>query len=191
MTINDVMLEFTQPKEVFTGGIHTPPECRLLMYALAKAARANMIVETGYDAGYTTMALAETGAEVWAVDNLSEYAIADVFARPLLAPYPKVTLHLSDALVFIKGLEDESVDLIFVDDNHDYDHVEKEAIEVKRILRPGGIALFHDVLEYEKIGKVIFEVFSEWQVMMLPCVSPVFQRDFGLGLVRKPVMEVA
>ena len=191
MIINDVMCDFTQPKTIFTGGVHTPPECRLLMYALAKAARANMIVETGYDAGYTTMALAQTGAEVWAVDNLSEYKSAEVVARQLLEPYPNVTLHHADAIAFIKELENESVDLIFVDDNHKYDHVLKEAIEIKRILRPGGIALFHDVLEYEMIGTVILEVFSGWQTMILPCVSPVIQRDFGLGLVRKPVMEVA
>ena len=71
MLINDLTKELTQ--DVEAGGANTPPEARLFLYSLAKMIRAKDILETGYDAGYTTLALAMTGAHVDAIDNLSEY----------------------------------------------------------------------------------------------------------------------
>ena len=183
MVTVDVLQPFTQTYE--SGGIHTPPEFRLWLTTLALGMHAREIVETGYDAGYTTLALALSGAHVVGIDNLSEYADADLVARRNLAGCRNVQLIQCDALGYLRGRVDESVDLIFIDDNHNPFHVHQEALEIRRVLRPGGYAVFHDTLSRE-LWHVIESVFPDWQRVQLPCFSPAAMQDYGAGLVRKP-----
>jgi predicted O-methyltransferase YrrM len=173
------------PTEAYSGGIHTPPETRVLLLMVAHAMRAKRIIETGYDAGMTTRLLADSGASVLGIDNLAEYPAVDKYAREILKDYPNVELLCDDAHQALRGEPSESVDLIFVDDRHKPTHVNRVAWEVKRVLKPGGIAAFHDV-KYANLMPVINEVFEGWQMIVLPAISPEGQSDLGLALVRKP-----
>ena len=168
-----------------SGGANTPSAARLLLAALARLLDAQDVLETGYDAGTTTEALASVGGRVFGIDNLREYAAADAIARERLAGYENVTLVNTDALTYLQDQDDASFDLIFIDDRHSAEHVRAEAIEVRRVLRPGGIAAFHDTI-YCSLWAVVEDVFGDWQRIELPCPSPRMGRDFGLGLVRKP-----
>lgn len=174
---------FTQ--EHFTGGVHTPPETRLLLYSLAVAMRAKRVLELGYDAGYTLLALAMSGAECVGVENYSDTGAARGMAESLLADYSNVTLINQEAIAFLEAQADESFDLIFVDDSHNHNHVAIEINNIRRILAPGGIAVFHDVIE-RNLWTLIERDFANWQRIMLPAISPHTRTDFGIGVVRKP-----
>lgn len=183
------VLLFPYSQEVISGGIHTPPELRTILFALGVGLRATDILETGYDAGHTTLALARTGANVVAIDNLSEYGEVDRKARLLLEGYPNVTLINGDALKYLGDAADESFDLIFIDDYHRAEHVMAEAYQVRRVLRPGGCAVFHDTIIHG-LWAVMQRVFADWPMVQLPCFSPQAGRDYGAGLVRKPLEGV-
>jgi SAM-dependent methyltransferase len=154
-----------------SGGDHTPPEMRVLLYALALSYRAEDILETG--------------ANVVAIDNLSEYGHVDKHARELLAKYDNCQLLKTDALAYLRGCPDESFDLIFIDDSRTYDHVEQETTETRRVIRPGGLIIFHDTI-FCDLWRVVDTIFPDWGRMQLPAISPARDVDFGLGLVTRP-----
>lgn len=185
MTLNLIALlsKFDQPE--WSGGSHTAPELRLLLFALAYSLRATRIIETGYDAGMTTVVLAETGAEVVGIDNGEEYPNVKGAATERVKEYPNIELIEGDALEYLRSQADNSIDFIFIDDAHHYNWVLTEALEVKRILRPGGLAAFHDTTECN-IWEIIDNVFADWQRIELPAISPGLSRDMGVGVVRKP-----
>jgi predicted O-methyltransferase YrrM len=181
-----LMEELTQRQEVVkSGGVHVPPALRLLLLALAHLS-GGPVLETGYDAGFTTGALALSGLPVVGVDNLSEYGYVDGPARERLADYQNVTLVKEDALVYLRGLDDESLGLAFIDDNHDRTHVMLEAQELRRALKPGGFAVFHDT-EACYLCEVLDAEFPGWELLYLPAVSPDNGLDYGVGIVRKPL----
>lgn len=182
----DTLLErLTQTDE--SGGIHIPPEMRLFLCCLARLMKAESVIETGYDAGFTTLALSFSGANVVAVDNLTQYPYVDPQARKMLAGQENVKLHKAEALEFLKSLPDESVDLAFIDDWHFAGHVEGEAQQIERILRPGGVGVFHDTrAEDLQVWPAVSSVIPDWEHISLPAVSAHSGRDYGFALVRKP-----
>lgn len=125
-------------------------------------------------------------ARVLAVDDLGEYETADEVARERLSEYENVELRIADALQTLKGLPDDAVDFIFIDDDHSPVMVEREIFEVRRVLRPGGIAMFHDTLIYDGPWFLIEKHMGDWQRINLPAISPLSCLDYGMGLVRKP-----
>lgn len=184
MSSGELLVKFTQ-KEV-SGGVCTAPAARLLMHALLVLLGAKRAIETGYDAGVTTEALAMSGAEVLGVDDLCEYSEVDTNARVRLAGYPNVTLVEDDALAFLKQQPDCSIDFIFVDERHLAEYVKDESEEIRRIMRPGGVAVFHDTAIFPELRNVVHSSFEDWQCMDLPAVSPYHGINFGISVVRKP-----
>jgi len=183
-------------QQFVSGGIHIRPDTRMLLYALAMSVVPVTIVETGYDAGVTTEALALTGAQVLAIDDLSQYVHSDGPARERLAPYPNVSLIKRDALEFLRAQADASICFAYIDDCHKVDYTRDEAIELCRVLRPGGLAAFHDTVVCS-LWSVIQPVFGNWQRINFQAFpregslagngEPYEQRtDFGLGVVKKP-----
>lgn len=185
MSLNllSLLSQLDQPE--WSGGSHTAPELRLLLFCLAHSLRATRIIETGYDTGMTTIVLAETGAEVIGVDNGEQYPNVKQVALERVGQYPNCKLIQGEALAYLKEQDNDSIDLIFIDDNHEFEQVVAEAQEVRRILRPGGIAVFHDTTEC-KIWAIVEETFPDWQRIEIPAISPGLSRDCGVGIVRKP-----
>jgi predicted O-methyltransferase YrrM len=179
---SELLKTFTQVAH--SGGIHTAPEARLILFALAVGIRAKDILELGSDAGATTLALSMSGAQVTGVDNRSEYPDVKPTAEAQVAPYPNCKIVYKDALEFLRESPDNAYDLIFVDDDHKMDHVREEAIEVRRVLRAGGFVAFHDTVIHN-LWQVIEEVYPDWQRINLPAISPSAGSDYGIGLVRK------
>ena len=176
-------------QEEYSGGLWTTPGNRLLLLGLAVSMGAEDILELGYDAGVTTEIFAMSGAKrVVGVDNLSEYGGVEPKARQRLSIYPNVELHNGDALDYLHACSDESFDIIFIDDYHGLQHVMAEAQEVRRVLRPGGFAIFHDTIIHA-LWEAIATVLPDWQQIELPSMqrkAPYQDQDFGMGLVRKP-----
>lgn len=171
--------------KVESGGWHVSGAGRLLLLSLALLVDDGDVLETGYDAGYTTEALCLSRKQVYAVDNGSEYPDVKPLAVQRLEPYNDCSLITGDALAFLREQPDNSYSLIFLDDYHGAAHVALEAQEVRRILKPGGIVAFHDT-NSRGLWAVVENIFPDWQRINLPFVSPSTKDDYGLGLVRKP-----
>ena len=172
-------------REPISGGSHTAPETRSLLALIALLTGSRDVLETGYDAGGTTEILCMTGANVTAIDNLSEYPEVNERAKKKLSGYDNCTLIEGDALEFLRSAHDESYDLVFIDDKHDLLHVAEEAKELHRVLRPGGVATFHDT-KFHGIWHVMQSVFPKWNKMEFVSMSPILNVDLGFGIAIKP-----
>jgi len=178
----------------FSGGLYTTHGNKMMLVAIALTIHAKDILELGYDAGATTLALAMTGANVVGVDNGDEYPEVKVNALERMKDYPNVTLCNMDALLYLQKCEDSSFDLIFIDDWHDYTHVLNEAAQARRVVRPGGFVCLHDTIVHGLWG-AIEEIFPDWQRIEMPSIQDgeMWQgveryrgQNFGFGMVRRP-----
>ena len=178
-----------------SGSSYMPPANRLLLVGMALSMRAKDILELGYSTGRTTLALALTGANVVAVDNHFEDSREMEAVKTLLSGAHHVTFVREDALLYLIGLPAESVDLVFLDDCHWPAYTALECIQLQRILRPGGVAAFHDVLASHLIETISAAFPLPWEIFQLPSIqgwagysgdAELIDRDFGLGFARKP-----
>jgi len=184
--LGTLMKAFTQvPTDGESGGIHTAPELRLFLLALAKLIGATDILETGYDSGMTVEAIDLSGARVTGVDDRSEYPGVKPEATRRLVDYPDVRLIEKEACQYLREQADASFDLVFVDDNHAVGHVKEEAEHIHRVLRPGGIVVFHDSSFRELYG-ALKEVLIGWEHIQLPTFSPVLKQNMGVAVFKKP-----
>lgn len=56
----------------------------------------------------------------------------------------KITLNLKGSPEALKEIPNETIDLIFIDGNHSYNNVINDFKEADRIIKQGGIIMFHD-----------------------------------------------
>lgn len=171
-------------KQIGHGGSNTPPETRLLLFSLAVSMQARDILELGCDMGYTTRVLATTGVNVVGVDAFCEGN--EESACQLTAPYPNCTIVKSEAYQYLLSIPGRSFDMVFVDDFHDPHHVGRESIAIRRIIRPHGIVAFHDTIYDPRLREVVQKIFSDCEQIEFPAVSPLYERDFGITIVRIP-----
>lgn len=185
-TTVDILSPFKQ--QLVSGGINTPPEARMLMLALVMLTDAQDVLETGYDAGHTTFALAMSGKNITAIDNGSEYPGVKDYAKNLLKSRSNTTMLTGDALAFMCNAPDNSFDFIFVDDNHAVSHVALETDQVVRILRSGGLVAYHDV-NINGIGEMVDSKLVGWRNLgRLRCWSEFNNSNFGIGIYQKPTV---
>ena len=129
-----------------------------VMIALIRGLRPTTLIETGTFEGLTTKALAAhlaPGAHLYTIECDEERA---AIAREFLADCPNVSVACRDAISAMAEFDDNTVDFIFLDDDHDPNHVVLEFLEVRRILKPGGVCCVHDVLgpyDLEKVMKLV------------------------------------
>lgn len=118
----------------------------ITLFALAVSIRAKRVLETGVRNGGTTWpllkAVAITGGKLTSVD------IQDHGFRP---PVPAEELSrlwdfvVQDALTFLKD-NNETYDLIYIDDLHTTDHLYKELLEVHRVANKSTVIVLHDLM---------------------------------------------
>ena len=115
----------------------------LILYALAVASRARVILELGVKDGNSTLPLLtaahQNGGHLTSVDKID----------PVFTPPEGLAIRWSfvkqDALDFLKS-RNERYDLVFVDDWHAYSHVKAELAELDRLVGPGSLILLHDTM---------------------------------------------
>ena len=140
-----------------------------LLYALAIANRSQVIVETGMNnmAGaspWLIMAATINGGWYHGVDIRPESIDKCRDAVDRLFEEPRATLTLGDAVGLLPLLfQPESIDFLFVDDDHTYAHVKKEIEAFWPLMKTGGLMLFHDIVgvheadiwpQLEKLGGI-------------------------------------
>lgn len=179
-----------------SGGSYVAPGNRLLLMGLAVTIGAQDILETGTNTGVTTLALAMTGARVVTVDHGDHDPRVEQIAAQRLAGYANVRMVRDDALYYLATRQDALFDLIFLDDCHWPEYTRLELRHAQRLLRPGGVLVFHDTKSCH-LWEVIEDLLpATWQRLELPSWQggpgyhgepAVAGQDFGLGVVRKPL----
>jgi predicted O-methyltransferase YrrM len=151
------------PALAYTAGA-TEPWTVHLMQAYIVAAEPKVVIETGSFSGETTIALGEALASVEGIALLYTVeadAARSAHVKQLMENRPFIGVGVnvvhSDALEFLRSVPAESVDMIFLDDDHKQPHVRQELLEARRILRPGGVCFVHDVMAVFNLAPAIRE----------------------------------
>lgn len=167
----------TDPLHFFRSGT-TEPWTVDVICALAAALQPNVVIETGTFEGYTTAKLCEVlpSAAVYSIEyDKARYERV----QAELTRWPNLTLANRDALEALAEFADESVDFIFLDDDHTPNHVAAEILEAKRVLRGGGVCLVHDVHGHFGLDFIVKLAGGQ----CLPFVK--LHRAGGLGIIVK------
>lgn len=142
------------------GGVYI--EELAILCGIVALLKPKRIVEIGTTEGRTTLNLAlysPPDAEIITLDlppdappvapeSGPDYRQAGI-AEPgvLFRNHPlaaKIHLVLADSTSFNWSPYERSVDLVFIDGAHDYESVRKDSENALRIVRPGGVILWHD-----------------------------------------------
>jgi predicted O-methyltransferase YrrM len=174
----------------------TEPQVTEIVCAIARGMNASVVVETGTYKGLTTLALWEAlrgqgrVAQILSIESDPERFqsaadhIAEVTASVLLTEHGTadcaITCSLNDALVALDHLPVGQVDLVFLDDDHDKNHVRAEVCAAFRVLRSGGVLCLHDVCGLFDLGEIVRTMGG----VVLPLVR--LHASGGLGIMVKP-----
>lgn len=141
-----------------------------------------VVLETGSFMGRTSRVIADAlasigGGQFVVLEVDPERALA---TKRRLEAYPTVAVNvlLGDALQNLRRLPDWSIDLAFVDDNHEKPHVRKELMALWPKMNRGGLILLHDVFGSCDLQSVVQE-FGGYS-LDLPRMGPAG----GLGIIQ-------
>lgn len=162
----------------------TEPWVADLVAMFIKAKGARVVLETGSFMGRTSRVIADTlaflgGGRFIVMEMDLDRALA---TRRRLEAYPSVFVNLlqGDALQNIPRLPAGSVDVAFIDDNHEKTHVYKEVTLLYPKMAPGGLILLHDVFGSCDLQTVV-ALFGGYSID-LPRLGPAG----GLGIIQCP-----
>ena len=174
---------------VWNGNTELPVS--FLLYTLALANRAKVIVETGVNNG--------AGATLWlafaALANGGVYHGVDIDNAALgradeaiRQAIPTAIFHMykGNALdVLPQAFPSGGIDLLFVDDDHHRAQVEQEIRTFLPLLTPGGLLLFHDVVGVHE--RDVWEPLRAAGGIRLVTHAHLANKPFGgLGLLQRP-----
>jgi predicted O-methyltransferase YrrM len=124
---------------------------RELTWLANTSAKCNTIVEFGSYKGRSCRAMADnTDGIIWAVDPWSDEVIPGVTADVLSEFKANLSDHIKSGKVIPvqevseKFSLDKSVDMVFIDADHNYDHVTQDIINAMSLVKPNGIISGHD-----------------------------------------------
>ena len=179
------------PLERYLPG-STEPWTADVVCGIARALHPSFVVETGTFEGRTTLALWDALREQ---DHLSVLVsvemdhdrcvtAAEALRSAAASRQGRGSCSLKcqegDAIAYLRSLPSESVDLVFLDDDHTLDHVAVEMMEALRVLRSHGVLCMHDVSGASPLGtlvKTMGGVVLDFRKM---------HHTGGLGIVVKP-----
>jgi len=118
----------TEPE---SGIIHEP-----LVAAIAAFLRPQLYVELGAN-GASTFRMVVPFAERGIAVDIEAY-------EHFFEGIPNGRFVRQDSVEFLRGLDDDCVDLCFIDSSHEYGTTIAEFEQLVRVVRPNGVVLFHD-----------------------------------------------
>jgi hypothetical protein len=128
--------------------------------------------KTGVEVGVAAGAYSETLAKhnpqmkLWGIDPYAgyrpyrDYTLKSTFDRmrqeayERLKPYPNYEFIYDFSMEAIKDFEDESLDFVYIDGNHQEPYVSEDINGWSRKVRPGGIVAGHDYIRLSSQGMV-------------------------------------
>jgi len=175
------------------GGVwhgNTELPVSLVLYSLALANRAQVIVETGVNNGagatlWLAFAATANGGAYHGVD-IDKDAVARAQAALVASiPNARYTFYKGNALDILPAhFQPDTIDLIFVDDDHHKAQVEQEIETFLPLVRPGGLMCFHDVLGVHEAD--VWEPLKARGGMRLVTHAHLPNKPFGgLGILQR------
>ena len=115
--------------------------------------------------------------KIW--DTTLDVYPSEVGFRFKNAPFEKkITQLLGDSQIFDFSIYHKKVDLVFVDACHHYEHVKKDSENAFKMLRRGGIILWHDYASYASgVKKALHEIAKERHLQQIMGTSLVIYKD--------------
>lgn len=117
----------------------------MCLFGIALGLNAKTIVELGVRNGDTTLPLS-----IAAQCNDGHLYSVDINDCTSELPYylkEHQTFIKSDAIEFLENWNDKkTIDLVYIDDWHSYDHVKKELEVLDRLVSPSTVILIHDLM---------------------------------------------
>lgn len=118
-----------------------PPEQHIEHHALvaeiAAFLRPDVYVELGANGGATFKRVLPYVKRGFAVD-------IEAYEHLFEGMPPHGKFIRQDTVEFLKTLDVDFVDLVFLDSSHEFQSTLREFEEIRRVLRPNGVVLFHD-----------------------------------------------
>ncbi|HCR52124.1 TPA: hypothetical protein DIV48_00565 [Candidatus Kaiserbacteria bacterium] len=109
------------------------------------------------------------GIDAWtSYENYRDYDKNDLendayqHAQKKLARFKNVTLKKAWSLDAVKEFPDESLDWVFIDANHSYEHVVADIAAWSRKVRKGGLVIGHDYFVNSKLNFGVIEAVNGW-----------------------------
>lgn len=155
-----------------------------LVAAIARFLAPQLYVELGIEHATTLIAVLPYCVRAIAVDIYDRSAEC--------AGFPTATFIQADSRDFLPTLNDDAIDLCFLDSSHEFAATVQEFAWLDRKVRPNGVVLFHDAYppnsEFaqpgncgrvcEAVAKLKVDYASRWEFVTLPA-------QFGLTIARK------
>lgn len=144
-------------------------EGALLFEIIKKTPQEITIVEIGTAWGYTAALMAMTGHKVITIDNYKDLNqspahpithIQNTFLRTLPIQFIKGE-SIEIAPLFIN----ESIDILFIDTNHEYQSVKQDLENWLPKVKSNGIVLFHDYGSWKGVTEAVDENIKEGKLI--------------------------
>ena len=147
------------------------------------------VAEIGVNGGESTRALLAgvelVGGHLWSVDIDPRPVFLEMYDRH--GPGPWTFIHGDSSALSISEQVPSALDVLYIDGDHQYKGVCADIREYLPRVRPGGVALFHDVAPNPYVAD--FKV-REALDDMLPAMGLKWEEmagTCGMGIVRVPV----
>ena len=178
--LGSVLENYEADQKIDTIGQYdaTMQEDAEVLVRIGLACKAERILEIGTSLGNTAKLLAHYFDQVYTLDNaMEEFGGHGEKTGAVCRDIDNVTQIIGNSLIPESySVIDEPVDLVFVDDGHDYHHVVTNTFTAMQLTAPGGVLVHHDTYwESVMLGlKHLATVFDVWIV-----------EDTYLAIVRK------
>ncbi len=142
------MAKENQVLEDYLAG-STEPWAASVIAAIVRLKKPRRILELGTFEGRTTQAIAAAMPDYAKLTTVDHQIRHDGFDDP------RIRFYKEDAITFLRDMCPQ-MDLVFVDDDHNYGHVSTEITLIKeRVLKPGGMIIMHDVIGPFGLDKIV------------------------------------
>ena len=161
-------------------------DCVQILYDVAVSMPAYRILELGVRTGVSTVALLlaakQVNGHLWSVDVDSCVRAVKTVKDNGLDSY--WTFMIGDDRNLLPNFLENSMDMIFVDTSHQYEHTLMELRLCDRILRKDGVILLHDTVgrDYPDVMKAVSVFLREQQEKY---VFKELGSRYGLGMLTK------
>lgn len=152
--------------------------------SLISMTKAKTVLEVGTFEGRTSLEMIKAvplGGYVASID-IVEYMPAEIKAEIKKEAEGKVfDFFLGNSLKVIPTLPAAHFDLVFIDGNHEYNHLMAEFKACERVLARGGVIAFHDSLHLPDVKRIV-EYAASWGYSYVNLNTP---EGRGLALVMR------
>jgi len=115
-------------------------------------------VEIGVDKGEFSKKFCEAGLELYSIDpwrydddyidSATQKRLDFLYehTQRVLSPFPNSTIIRKSSMEAVKDFQDESLDFVYIDGNHQFKYVTEDIFEWSKKLKIGGIISGHDYI---------------------------------------------